>query len=340
MPFAAVDLHRRRSQIAVLDDDGVELWNRNAPNRSPQMLALLESLPAGTPVAVEATYGWAWLVDLLAEMGLDARLAHPGGCKAIAHARLKNDKVDARTLAHLLRTDLLPEAWLAPPAVRELRALLRHRAALVGLRTGLKGRVRGVLGERGIVAPDSLWTRPGRAWLGQLPLPATHRLIVDNACSLLDAVTAVIQDVEKEIRRRAQPDPRVEALMTIHGIGLITAMTLVAEIGDVHRFRTARKLCCWAGLTPRVRNSDTTVRHGPVSKMGSPVLRWVLGEAAQVAKRKPPYAEAYLDIAKRRGKNIATTAIARRLLARAFHILHDLEPESAPVPQEAGPIVG
>ena len=340
MPFAAVDLHRRRSQIAVLDDDGVELWNRNAPNGSPRMLSLLESLPAGTPVALEATYGWSWLVDLLAEMGLDPRLAHPGGCKAIAHARLKNDKVAARTLAHLLRTDLLPEAWLAPPEVRELRALLRHRAALVGLRTGLKGRVRGVLGERGIAAPDSLWTRPGRVWLAELRLPPTHRLIVDNASSLLDAVDGVIRAVEKEIRRRAKPDERVTALTAIHGIGLITAMTLVAEIGDIRRFRTARKLCCWAGLTPRVRNSDTTVRHGPVSKMGSPVLRWVLGEAAHVAKRKPPYAQAYAEIAQRRGKNIATTAIARRLLARAFHVLNDLEAVPLAVSVHAGPIVG
>ena len=339
MPFAAVDLHRRRSQVAVLDDAGIELWNKNVSNGSAAMLTSLASLPPRTPVAVEATYGWSWLVDLLGELGLDPHLAHPGGCKAIAYARLKNDKVDARTLAHLLRTDLLPEVWLAPPEVRELRNLLRHRAALVAMRTGLKVRVRAVLGERGIAAPQSLWTRPGRQWLATVPLPPTHRLVVDNVCVLLDTVERVIGDVEREIRRRAWPDERVKALMAIHGIGLITAMTLVAEIGDINRFATARKLCSWAGLTPRVRNSDTTVRHGPVSKMGSPVLRWVLGEAAQVAKRQPPYADTYADIARRRGRNIATTAVARRLLARAFHVLRDLEAPQA-APDGAGPIVG
>jgi transposase len=339
MPVVGVDLHRRRSQVALVGDDGIEVWNRRVPNGSSAMLGLLESLPAGTPVAVEATYGWSWLVDLLRELGLEPHLAHPGGCKAIAYARLKNDKVDARTLAHLLRTDLLPEAWIAPAEVRELRALLRHRAGLVGMRTSVKVRVRAVLGERGISAPAELWSRPGRGWLAAVELPATHRLMVDNLCRLLDGVDAVLSDVESEIRRRAKPDERVQALMGIPGVGLITAMTLIAEIGDVHRFPTARKLCSWSGLTPRVRNSDTTMRHESASKMGPPVLRWVLGEAAHVAKRTAPYEPTFARIAARRGKNIATMAIARRLLARAFHVLKDVDTCQV-APRGAGPIVG
>jgi transposase len=146
-------------------------------------------------------------------------------------------------------------------------------------------------------------------------------------------------DVESEIRRLAKPDDRVRALMGIPGVGLITAMTLVAEIGDVKRFPTARKLCSWSGLTPRVRNSDTTMRHESASKMGPPVLRWVLGEAAHVAKRTPPDDDTFARIAARRGKNIASMAIARRLLARAFHVLRDVDaPQVAP--RGAGPIVG
>jgi transposase len=192
MPVVGVDLHRRRSQVALVGDDGIEVWNRRVPNGSSAVLRLFESLPAGTPVAVEATYGWSWLVDLLSELGLEPHLAHPGGCKAIAYARLKNDKVDVRTLAHLLRADLLPEAWIAPPEVRELRALLRHRAGLVGVRTGLKVRVRAVLGERGIPAPAELWSRPGRGWLTAVELSATHRLMIDNLCRLLDGVDAVL----------------------------------------------------------------------------------------------------------------------------------------------------
>jgi transposase len=258
-------------------------------------------------------------VELLEEMDLEAHLAHPAACKTIAFARLKNDRVDARTLAQLLRADLLPEAWIAPRPVRELRLLLRHRAALVRLRTTLKSRIRAVLADRGIATPAALWERPGRAWLSALQLPDTERGVVEDLCGLLDAI-------EGEIRARAKPDARVEALQRLPGVGLLTAMTLVAEIGDISRFSSARKLCAWAGLTPRVRNSDTTVHHDHITKAGSAPVRWVLGEAAQIAKRHPPFEATYESIRKRRGNAIATVAIVRRLLAQSFHILKTAVP--------------
>jgi len=115
---------------------------------------------------------------------------------------------------------------------------------------------------------------------------------------LLDAIAVPMARVEREIRVRAKPDARVEALQHLPGIGLLTAMTLVAEIGDISRFPSARKLCAWAGLTPKVRNSDTTVRHGHITKAGSAPVRWVLCEAAQVAKRRPPFEETYESIRK------------------------------------------
>jgi transposase len=121
---------------------------------------------------------------------------------------------------------------------------------------------------------------------------------------------------------------RVEALQQLPGIGRLTAMTLVAEIGDIRRFPTARKLCAWAGLTPSVRNSDRTVRHGHITKQGSKWVRFVLGEAAHVAKRYPPFAHPYADIAQRRGKNIATVAVSRKLLARCFHILKEVSQDT------------
>jgi transposase len=121
--------------------------------------------------------------------------------------------------------------------------------------------------------------------------------------------------------------------MALPGVGKLTAMTLVAEIGDIARFPTARKLCAWAGLTPQVRNSDRKVRHGHITKQGSPWVRGILQEAAQTAKRHPMFATAYGQLAHRRGNNIATVAIARRLLARCFHILTQLE--AAPPPEKA-----
>jgi transposase len=163
--YVGMDVHRKRSQIAVVDAAGDEQRNRNVPNDPVKLVPILGVLPPGTPVAFEAAYGWGWLVELLEELELEPHLVHPSRCKAIASARLKNDKVDARTLAQLLRADLLPEAWIAPPEIRDLRALLRHRASLVRLATGLKNRVHAVLADRGITPPSSLWAAPGRCGL-------------------------------------------------------------------------------------------------------------------------------------------------------------------------------
>src|SRR6266545_3702354 len=279
--YVGMDVHRKRSQIAIIDAAGDQQRNRNVPNDPAELTPILATLAAGTPVAFEAAYGWGWLVELLEELGLEPHLVHPSRCKAIASARLKNDKVDARTLAQLLRADLLPEAWIAPQPVRDLRALLRHRASLVRLSTTLKNRAHAVLADRGIRERPSLWTVPGRAWLATLDLPGTQRAIVDDCCTLLDALTAPIARLEGEIGKLAKPDPRVAALMALPGIGQLTAMTLVAEIGDISRFPSARKLCAWAGLTPAVRNSDRKVRHGHITKQGSVWVRWILQEAAQ-----------------------------------------------------------
>src|SRR4029453_14577155 len=323
--YVGMDVHRKRSQVAVLDDAGGQQRNRNVPNDPAQLVPILGALPPGTPVAFEAAYGWGWLVELLEELELEPHLVHPSRCKAIAAARLKNDKVDAATLAQLLRADLLPEAWIAPPDTRDLRTLLRHRARLVRLSTSLKNRVHAVLADRGIGEDRGLWTGPGRAWLAALELSRTQREIVEDCCGLLDALATPIARLDREIAALAKPDPRVQALMALPGIGKLTAMTLVAEIGDIARFPTARKLCAWAGLTPQVRNSDRKVRHGHITKQGSPWVRGILQEAAQSAKKSPLFATAYGQLAHRRGKNIATVAIARRLLARCFHILKEVQ---------------
>src|SRR5689334_22077669 len=130
--YVGIDVHRNRSQVAVVTEDGTVELNKNVVNGSEPMLRLIGGLPAGTPVAFEAAYGWGWLIELLEDYGFDPHMVHPLRCKAIASARLKNDKVDAAILAQLLRADLLPEAWIAPLEVRQLRALLRHRPAWSG----------------------------------------------------------------------------------------------------------------------------------------------------------------------------------------------------------------
>jgi transposase len=131
--------------------------------------------------------------------------------------------------------------------------------------------------------------------------------------------------LDGELHAHAKADPRVKVLRTLPGVGEFTALVMVAEIGDISRFPSARKLAAWAGLTPTVRGSDRTVRHGHISKQGSAWLRWVMNQAAQTAKRSPEFAASYATISKRRGKKIATIAIARKLLTRAWHLLKHLQ---------------
>ena len=330
--YVGIDVHRKRSQVAVVTEDGTVQLNKNTVNGTEPILRLIGDLPAGTPVAFEAAFGWSWLADLLEDYGFDSHLVHPLRCKAIASARLKNDKVDAAILAQLLRADLLPEAWIAPAQVRQLRALLRHRISLVRLGTQLRNRIHAVAADHGYDRTGSYWTGPGRGWLAELDLPAASREIVTDCLAVIDGLTPVIDRIDGELRLHAKTDPRVKVLTTLPGVGQFTALVMLAEIGDITRFPSARKLASWAGLTPAVRGSDLTVRHGHISKQGSAWLRWVMNRAAQTAKRSPEFADTYAAIAKRRGRKIATIAISRKLLTRAWHLLADMQATSTNEP--------
>ena len=153
MNSVGIDLHRNRSHVAALADDGTKLLSRRIVNDSTTFLELLGELEGESRVALEATYGWEWLAELLEDAGYELHLAHPLRTKAIASARVKTDAVDAMTLAHLLRTDLLPEAYVAPRELRDLRELLRHRSALTRMRSALKCRVHAMLAKHGIITP-------------------------------------------------------------------------------------------------------------------------------------------------------------------------------------------
>src|SRR5215472_9001743 len=208
--YVGIDVHRKRSQVAVINEGGEVLANRNVPNGTQPVLGVIGGLPPGTPVAFEAAFGWGWLVELLEDYGFAAHLVHPLQCKAIASARLKNDKVDAAILAQLLRADLLPEAWIAPPPVRQLRAILRHRAQLVRLRTLLRNRVHAILADHGYGRPAGCWSGPGRNWLRSLDLPAASREVVEDDLALIDTLQVRIDRLDGEIRQRAQAEPAVK----------------------------------------------------------------------------------------------------------------------------------
>lgn len=324
--WVGIDLHRRRSQIAIIDEHGELTLSRRIVN-DPDTFRELLGDPEGTRVALEATYGWEWLAELLEEAGYEVHLAHPLRVRAIAAARVKTDAVDAPTLAHLLRTGMLPEAYIAPPELRDLRELLRHRAVLTRMRTAVKNRVHALLARQGILPEHAdLFGNGGREFLAGLELPEGSRRRLDSLIALIGDFDREITATTSEIDQRAKTDERVPVLCQIRGVGRYTAMLVIAEVGDVGRFPTARHLCAWAGLAPTVRSSDGKARLGHISRQGSPALRWALTEAAQkIPTGGGPLRASFERIAKRRGRKIAKVAVARQILTLCYYALRDGE---------------
>lgn len=327
MNSVGIDLHRKRSHVAVLADDGRELLSRRIANDPRTFLELLAGIDGESKIALEATYGWEWLAELLEQAGYELHLAHPLRTRAIAAARVKTDAVDARTLAHLLRADLLPEAYVAPRELRDLRDLLRHRVALTQLRSALKNRVHALLAKHGVQHDHAdLFGKRGSEYLAALELRDPPRRRLASLLGLIIDFDREIEAATGEIDALAKHDARVDVLCQIRGIGPYTAMLVIAEVGDVSRFGSARKLCAWAGLTPTIRSSDGKARLGHITKQGSRPLRWALVEAAQHAGRGGgPLRDSFERIAKRRGRKIAKVAVARKILTLCYYGLRDGE---------------
>jgi transposase len=324
--WVGIDMHRRRSFVSVISEEGEVSLQRRIVNDREAFLELLGE-PEGTQVALEATYGWEWLAELLEDAGYELHLAHPLRTRAIAAARVKTDAVDAATLAQLLRAGLLPEAYIAPRELRDVRELLRHRVTLVAMRSAIKNRVHALLARHGVTHSHAdLFGKAGRQFLATVELRPAPRQRLDSLIALLEDFNREIDVAAADIDRQASADQRVQLLCQIHGIGRYTAMLIIAEIGDVRRFPTARHLCAWAGLTPTVRSSDGKTRLGSISRQGSSILRWAVVEAAQhIPTHGGPLRQQFERIAKRRGRKVARVAVARQILTLCYYGLRDGE---------------
>jgi len=278
-------------------------------------------------VVVEATYGWYWAADVLEAAGAEVHLAHPLGVKAFSYRRVKNDERDCADLADLLRMGKLPEAWIAPPPVRELREITRYRHKLAGQRTSCKDQVHAVLAKSGIpVTRSDIFGPGGGIWLDGLPLGQPYAGKVASLRALTGVLDGEISRLEEQAAAMLAGDRGYAAIRQLPGIGPVLGAVICAETGDITRFRTPGQLCSWAGLTPRHYESDTKVIRGHVSKQGSRMLRWAVTEAIQrqPAGTKPQQVKD--AIIARRGagaRNIAKTAAARQLLTQVFYSMRD-----------------
>jgi transposase len=322
--YVGIDLHRRRSVIVRVDEHGDRVSTVRIDNDPLALAAEVAKAGEHPEVVLEATYGWYWAVDVLTEAGANVHLAHPSGLNW-GQRRRKDDVIDANDLVDMLRLGRLPEAFIAPPATRELRELVRYRAKLVALRSGLKAQVHSVLAKEGVHVPvTDLFGVSGQQLLDDIPLGRAYGLRVASLRELIKAYDREVITADTAVRGVLHDHHGWQAVQAIPGVGPVLSAVFVAEIDDVGRFPTARHLCSWAGLTPKHHESDTTVIKGHITKMGSRLVRWAAIEAAQ---KTGDFLKAdYRRIAERRNNTkIARVAVARKILTLVYYGLRDGE---------------
>jgi transposase len=321
--FVGVDLHKNVSQLAALREPKPASQLR-FPNNAVTVEKVLKKLPQGSKIALEATGSWWWFVELAQKTGHEVVMSHPKQTKAIASARLKSDKVDALMLAKLLKADLLPTVWIPPATQRYVRELLTHRARLVRQRTAVINEVHALYAKRNI-DPGMIFHRVRPPAFMAKELSGYGPRIVEEDVDLLAFFNRQLRGLDNELEKIAEGDVESKRLMTIPGVGPLSAVAVNCWVGTIERFSKAKKLSSYFGLAPRVRQSGDRERHGHITKEGNRLVRSLLIQAALWHTRlgKGASRKHYLGVLKRRGKQIARVAAANKLLGIMFHMMKE-----------------
>lgn len=328
MNYVGIDFHKRNTYVIRMDEEGNIVKQENLKNEPDVLEEFVGSLGKEDKVVLEATGNWYHFYELVEEKALSVTLSHPAKTKAIASARIKTDKIDATMLAHLLRCDLIPAAYLPEKGVRDIREILRYRASLVRISTSIKNKVHAILSKNGITCSYSnVFGKKAILWLSSLCLRPCYRQTLDGYIALATILKEELVKVEGEIKKLVEGDERARLLMSMPGISYYSALLVISEIGEIERFPSAGQLCSYAGLVPSVYSSGGVTRTGRITKTGSTYLRWILNENAMHAiKGSYRFESLYRRVSYRSGKNSAKTAVARKMLVCIFYMLKKNEP--------------
>jgi transposase len=327
--FVGLDVHRDsvRACIRSADDKIVHEETLGCTRQALQSFGA-ERLQASDVLALETTFhSWA-ISDVLRPFVSKVVVSNPQATKAIAHSKVKTDKVDARVISELLRIDYLPEVWTPDPATRELRTLCARRASLVSDSVRLKNRIHGVLARNLVPKPKAeIFDDKGLRQLAALDLPENSRLQLASDVRLLTLTQAELQEHDRILIRYAWEDPRVKLLITMPGVDVTVALAILAALGEVDRFGDGDHLAAYLGLVPSTRQSGDHCYHGPITKRGNGKARWLLIQAAQHLGAHPgPLGVFFRRLATRKNRNVAVVATARKLAVIAWHMLTKKEP--------------
>ncbi len=323
MKYVGIDFHKTYSFITEMDEAGTIQRQLRLSNNCNSLRSYINTLPAQTKIAIEATCNWYYFYELVEAHDLDIVLAHPLKTKAIASARLMNDKISSETLAHLLRVDLLPTAYIPDQKTRDIREVLRMHAFLVSQRTRLKNRVHAILMKNGIFCSYAdIFGKKSLRWLNDLALRPCYQKAIASYTRLAKALNEEIELLKQTIKALAYEHPYAQILDTHPGISYYSGLLIAVEIGDIQRFPNHGKLCSYAGLIPSMHASGGKVRMGPVTKQGSKWLRWILVECALHAiKKSIHYGDLYTRVARKHGNGTARIAVARSMLRAIYAML-------------------
>lgn len=322
--YIGMDVHKNFSRAAIVNEMGEVLEELRVEN-TRQDLEDFALKYSGSKAVMEATGNYRYIYDLLEDY-LDLKLAHPYKTRAIAEAKIKNDSLDAKMLAHLLRANLIAESYVPCKVLKELRDLTRTRKNLRADETRVKNRVRSILARNGIrgIKP---FTKEGREELEDMDISDTDRKLLEINYSLLDKLDEEIKGISKVIEEKAKQDEDAQLLMTIPGISYYSALLIKSEIGDINRFPNKLKLVSYAGICPSVRQSGNKEVKGHITKQGSRNLRWILIQCANVAIRHDDYfRNFYQRIERKKGHKKAIVATARKMLVCIYYMLTRREP--------------
>jgi transposase len=326
--FYGMDVHKKFIQVCALDEEGQVQRSFRLGATAADIERFAVSISPADQVVLEATFHTWAIVSIFKERDRQVVVANPMQVKAIAHARIKTDKIDARTLAQLLRAGFIPEVRLPSRETWANRQFVSHRRLLVKERTALKNAIHAVLAQN-LIQYERLWlfTKAGLEWVKSVPVTETERFIITNAVGALSDVEARIEAVDEKLTRVGAESEQAKLLMTVPGINVTVAVGLLSAIGDVGRFQTPSQLASYFGLVPSVHQSAERCYHGGITKAGRSTARWLAIEAAnQLARSKAPIAGAYHRLRKKKGHNVAVTALARKMTVVVWHMLRSRQP--------------
>jgi transposase len=314
--YAALDLHKESIQCVLKDDDGRMIKESKVRKDEEKILGFLDG--TGARVVMESGYNHQHIYDVLKERGYDVKVAHPLMVKAIAYAKVKTDKVDARMLADLLRADMIPEAYVPGKDVREVRDLVRRRHYMVKLRTMLKNKVHAELATRWIAySGGDVFTEDGKKFLRSLSIDA-----VNDYLDTIEFLSRKLRELDEKVKKVAGSDEYAKLLVTIPGVGYYAALLISSEIADIDRFADYGNLCSYAKLSPGVRQSGET-QHNSSRAMGDSMLKWIMIQCTRIHVRRcesSAITRFYKQVSERRGEKVAIVAAARKLM-RAIYIM-------------------